>query len=177
LLPTLQSLAQTPIVVAVLAQMQGREAGVPGMLLTYIRRIGPIAGVSIVQTTALIIGLAILAVPGIILWTMLYVAVPACIGEEAGIVASLKRSAALTKGDRWRIFGLGTVVVLAVGIPAVIIQQLGFKLGGPAGFSVAEYLLQTVSMPFQATVATLTYQALRTAKEGVAAQTLAEVFA
>jgi len=116
-------------------------------------------------------------VPGIIAWTMLYVAVPACIGERLGVIASLNRSAALTKGDRWKLLGLGLVIVLAIAIPGIIVQQLGFKLGGPAGLSIAEYLLQAVSMPFQATVATVVYQALRSAKEGTAIETLSEVFA
>jgi len=177
LLPILQSLAQAPVIAGVFAHMQGRRVRASEALLTFVRRIGPIAMVSVLQTMAFTIGLAVLVVPGIIAWTMLYVAVPACIGERLGVIASLNRSAALTKGDRWKLLGLGLVIVLAIAIPGIIVQQLGFKLGGPAGLSIAEYLLQAVSMPFQATVATVVYQALRSAKEGTAIETLSEVFA
>jgi len=177
LLPILQSLAQAPVIAGVFAHMRGRRVRASEALLIFVRRAGPIAAVSILQTMAFTIGLAVLVVPGIIAWTMLYVASPACIGEQLGVIASLNRSAALTKGDRGRILGLGLAVVLAIAIPGIIVQQLGFKFGGPAGFSIAEYLMQAVSMPFQATVATVVYRALRTAKEGPPIQTLAEVFA
>ena len=177
LLPVLQSFAQAPVIAGVFAQIQGRRVSASDMLLTLVRRIGPIVGVVVLQTAAFMAGLAVLAIPGIIAWTMLFVALPACIGEEAGIIASLKRSFALTKGDRWRILGLGMAIVLAGIIPILIIQQVGFKLAGPAGFSIAQYLLQVVFTSFEAVVTTLVYQALRSAKEGTAVETLSEVFA
>jgi len=177
LLPVLQSLAQVPIIVAVFAYVNRQQVRAADALLTFMRRIGPVVGVSMLQNTVFMAGLAVLVVPGIIAWTILYVAMPACVGEQCGIVASLKRSAALTRDHRWKILGLAMATGTAVIIPTVIAQQLAFKLGGATGFSIVEYLLQAVYVPFNAIVSTLVYQALRTAKEGSVVEVLSEVFA
>jgi hypothetical protein len=177
LLPVLQSLAHAPIIAGAFVYMRGQEVRTADALLTFVRRIGPVASVSIVQTMAFMIGLALLVVPGIVAWTTLFVALPACIGEQGGIMDSLKRSAALSKGHRWKILGLGLVMAVMGLIPTMIVQQIAFRLGGSTGFSIAEYLLQVVFVPFNATISVTVYQALRTAKEGPATGTLSEVFA
>lgn len=51
---------------------------------------------------------------GVIVLCILICAVPACMREHLGPVASLKRSAELTKGNRWRIFLVGLLFLLCL---------------------------------------------------------------
>jgi Mg2+/Co2+ transporter CorB len=63
------------------------------------------------------------------------------------------------------------LVVLAVAL------VLATSFSGQRGLAIATYLLQVVYLAFTTVVSTVVYQALRTAKEGPALETLAEVFA
>jgi len=51
--------------------------------------------------------------PGLIVFTMWFVATPACVVERLGPFRSMGRSRQLTKGHRWKIFG--TIVLIFVG--------------------------------------------------------------
>src|SRR5258708_17090641 len=66
-------------------------------------------------------------VPGLILYMMWSVATPACVVERLGPFRSMARSRALTKGHRWKIFGL----LLLTLIPGVIIGAVIGALGAP----------------------------------------------
>ncbi len=55
---------------------------------------------------------------------MLYVAVPVCVIEKQGVIASLSRSRALTKGYRWQIFGLFLLVMVIGFIGLFILSRL-----------------------------------------------------
>jgi hypothetical protein len=70
----------------------------------------------------------LLLVPGLMLAIRWSVAFPAQVIEDTGARASLGRSAVLTKGRRWSIFGLMLVYILAV-----IILEFGLfaLVGGP----------------------------------------------
>jgi len=57
-----------------------------------------VIGVALLEMLAIVGGFLLLVVPGIIVSLMLMVAVPVAIIERPGVMASLKRSAALTKG-------------------------------------------------------------------------------
>src|SRR5262245_27959728 len=60
-------------------------------------------------------------VPATILFVIWLVAVPACVVEGAGPIASIVRSNGLTKGFRWKIFGI--VLLLGLVLLAVSIVQ------------------------------------------------------
>src|SRR5882672_2304710 len=62
----------------------------------------------------------LLIVPGLIVMTMWFVSTPACVVERTGPWTSMKRSAALTKGHRWKVFGL----LLLLFIINVIVSQI-----------------------------------------------------
>ncbi|MFF0436675.1 oxidoreductase [Streptomyces sp. NPDC004327] len=68
---------------------------------------------------------AVLTLP---LWLWLYVkfslAPAVAVIENQGPVASLRRSAALVRGDWWRVFGYGLVAALIVGFISMLLQQI-----------------------------------------------------
>ena len=55
-----------------------------------------------------------LVIPGLVLSTIWWVAIPVAVVERPGTVASLRRSSELTKGVRWRIFGLFVAYLLVL---------------------------------------------------------------
>lgn len=79
------------------------------------------------------IGLMLAIVPGIVILMITFVAAPACVAENLDVVASLRRSAALTKGYRLRLAGmclpliaLGLALLLGAGhaLPALLPEPL-----------------------------------------------------
>jgi len=173
----LQSLATATVIAGAFEQVKGAPWGAVDGVHIAAGRIGPIVGVNILQTLAITVGTALLIVPGLILMTLFYVALPICIVERQDMFFSMNRSVTLTQGHRWKIFGVALVLgflSLVVGLAA---KQMAYRFGGVVAFSIVDYLVQVLYLPFAAIVATVVYQALRTAKEGPAVGTLAEVFA
>ena len=177
LVPLLQSLASAAVIAGTFMQMNGQRMRTLDAFLASLRRIGPLIGVTILEVLAVGIGLVLLIVPGFIAITMLYVSLPVCICEQRGVTESLNRSSALTRGHRWKVLGIALVTGAISAILGPAIRQLAFKIGGPTAYLLVEYLFQVLYIPFSAIVSVVAYQALRTAKEGPAIGTFAEVFA
>ncbi len=114
-------------------------------------------------------------VPAATLLVMWTVAVPACVIEGFGPAASMRRSAALTKGCRWRIFG----ILLMLGLLVAAGQAIDY-LVAPEAWSLAVLIDAVWSVPliayWSATVIMLHHD-LRVAKDGVGAGRITEIFA
>ena|SRR5271165_606406 len=155
--------------------MRGRDISIGEAFSGAVRRLLPVIGALILAGVALVGGLFLLVVPGVILWCMFYVAIPVCVVERLGPFASLGRSSDLTQGYRWRIFGL-SIFLLLIGFVNVGLQKvLNMAVGGiPATVGVAS--LQVVFSAFGLIVCSVAYHDLRVAKEGIDIEQLASVF-
>src|SRR5262245_36296188 len=71
-----------------------------------------VMGLSIQSEYQLNVGLILLIIPGLILYAMWFVAVPACVVERLGPRTSLRRSRDLTKGHRWKLCGLALLPIV-----------------------------------------------------------------
>lgn len=102
--------------------IRGLPVSVGDALTIGLDRVIPVVLLEII--TLLLAGLAMLAliVPGLILLTMWYVGTPACVIELTGPWASLKRSAQLTKGYRWKIFGLWLLLAFVGAVAQVLAE-------------------------------------------------------
>ncbi|CDX44078.1 conserved membrane hypothetical protein [Mesorhizobium sp. ORS 3359] len=125
----------------------------------------------------------LLAVVPSIVWVLgSLAAVPVAMREGLGAMASIRRSRALTKGNRWPIFGL---------FLALFLLTLALRLGLFLGFDLALMAAPAVVVIVNATAnsavtaiawllasvtATTTYIALRRAKEGGGVDELVDVF-
>lgn len=130
------------------------------------------------------IGMLLLVVPGIFLACIWIVAVPACVVEKLGPVDCLRRSMELTKGYRLTIFGALVVIVVAF----IIFGAIATFLGGAvltmttsiAVMALTAALLSLVLTLIPSAMLTLItailYADLRSAKEGISKESLAEVF-
>jgi len=124
------------------------------------------------------LGAPIIVAPVIYVLMLLYVTVPVAIVERAGI-GSLKRSAALTKGHRWRLFGLMILFFLISGALGGALYFLGLMGESSLNFTggmVAQWAWSGVVGAFSAVLAAVVYHDLRVAREGVDSDQIATVF-
>jgi len=131
-------------------------------------------------------GTLFLILPGLWVYAVFSVFVPAIVLEGAGFGA-LGRSAELTKGYRWPIVGLGLVlfaVVIIVSVLFGVVLGLPLALFAPSagqdpGFVftlltlIVNALASAVGNGFGALIITLLYARLREIKEGTTLRTLA----
>ncbi len=169
----LQSLAQATSLYGAFQIMRGQSFTIRESFQIALARAVPVIGVSILCALATILGMVLFIVPGIILGCMLYVAIPACVIEKSGVMASLKRSVALTKGYRWQIFGLFLLVMVVGTVAGLVLVKVGEEniVGQLLGFAA-----QVISTTFGAVLSAVIYHDLRAAKEGIDLDTLANVF-
>lgn len=134
------------------------------------RRIGSVILVSILAGLAVLGGLILLVVPGLIFAVMLCVSVPALIVEDRRGSDALGRSWSLVKGSFWHVVG----VIVVAGLIASAISGIIGSIGGNAWFLrwIFTSIGTIVTAPFTALVAVLLYVDLRARGEALTAATL-----
>lgn len=85
----------------------------------------PLFAVNLLYVLAVGFGLILLIVPGVMLGLAWCIAGPALIDRRTGITQSFGESAQLTRGNRWRLFGLFLLFALAVSIVNGVFGALG----------------------------------------------------
>jgi len=152
----------------------GGRVGLIESLNVSLRQFWPLVGLAFASFLTSL-GFVLLVVPGFILSTIWFVALPACIVERVGPWTSLRRSLQLTKGHRWRILGL----VLLLLIPTWGSSFVGWLLSTAASElvgTVGEWLCTTIMTAITAAVVVVTYYDLRVVDEGADIAGLAVVF-
>jgi hypothetical protein len=203
-------LSQATLLHAAFQDMSGRPVKLTESLLVGLRRFFPIIGVGLVEVIALgvyVVALVLAAAglgqllqsgglvalfsiigifPAFMLYLMWSVAIPACVVERLGPLRSLGRSRQLTKGHRWKIFGMlllilialliGSIVIGAlVGVGAVFALSVGSDPFGVAG-RVVGLIINAIVTAFFTILVAVTYHDLRVAKEGIDTEQIAAVF-
>ena len=192
----LGTLSQAIVLYGAFQDMRGRPVSLSDCLNVGLGRFFPIVGLAISMGLAVMFASILLIIPGLILYMMWIVATPVCVVERLGPFASMGRSRALTKGHRWKIFGLFLLIL----IPALIIGSIlgvivvaifgtnGLGGGFTGGFLSVTTVLSTtmghlftliwgaIWKAFYAILAVVTYHDLRVAKEGVDTEQIAAVF-
>jgi hypothetical protein len=109
------------------------------------RQILGVIGLKLVTGMAAGAALLFLVVPGVFLFVMWALAVPAKILENKGVFDSMSRSSDLTQGRRWRIFVIGLLFFL---LGVVVNQLLQWPIQLASGFS-GNMMLQRVGVGWQ----------------------------
>jgi hypothetical protein len=169
----LMPLSEAVLLYAAFDDMRGRRVNMVESVRVGLRRFLPIVGVALgVPILSTFAGILFI-VPGLMLYVRWFVAVPACIVEQFGALDSMRRSADLTKGHRWKIFGL----LLATAVPdAVASNWLDPSDGNLTSVVVLRLAWETVWNAFGAITVVVAYHDLRVAKEGVDIDEIAAVF-
>src|SRR5260370_15647777 len=170
------SLADAAIIYGVVQELRGRGFTFAESLSAGFSRLGPVIGLSLVVGILAGLGSLLLLVPGLIVMTMYYVAIPACVAERLGVGDSMRRSAYLTKGNRWRIFGIVILVILATMIVGGLVGFLAALIGGVTVVDIALYPIQAIAGAFNAVVVGVLYYQLRVVREGVDIEKIAALF-
>ena len=182
-------IAQGALVRVTVAHSDGEPVAFGDAALAGLRKIAPLFVLVFLMAIAIGFASLLLIVPGIILYVMWSVAAPVLVAENSGIFGAMRRSAQLTKGARWSIFGLQLILLLVMyaiiavaGIVAIFaaggIQN--FAAAQTAGPSVIPILLSTVfntvSITFAAAIQTALYVELRDWNDGPATAALGDIF-
>jgi hypothetical protein len=144
--------------------LRGRPAGLGDWFRTGLGAALPTCIVAVVWYVIVIVGIILLIIPGIIFMLMLWVVFPVTVMERPGIVGSLRRSAFLTRGNRWRLLGLFLVLAVIMGLLEAGAAFI-LPFSGPGSF-VGSAVSAAVAV-FWLVVLGVTYYDLRMAKEGV----------
>lgn len=166
---------QASLIVASANDLAGRPTNFGECINRAVAKLFPLLGLGIVVAIGCTLGLLFLIVPGVILYLMWMVAVPAMMVENLGISESLSRSAALTKGSRWKLLGLIVVFMIfsiIVGIPFGMLSLIS-----PTITIVTSALASAISAAVGAAGIAAVYIELRGSREGTSSDQLAKVFA
>ena len=169
-------LSQAILVYGSFQDMRGKQVDIGESFNVGLGRLVPILGLTILEGLCIMVGFMLLFVPGLILVTMWFVAVPICIVERRGPWQSLVRSGELTKGHRWKIFGIILVLYLVSAIVGLILTSVLTAIGGTILAMIATLLWNGVWGAFFAIFVVVTYYELRVAKEGIDIEQIASVF-
>ena len=174
----LSLIVQGAIAYGVIQSLVGKEFTIGQSLSAASSRLGALFLTSLVIAIAVMIGVLLLVVPGVILAMMFAVAIPVCIAERAGVGESLSRSRYLTKGSRWAIFGAFLTVGLLFVVAALIVGALvGLLIGAaPMAMALVELIVSALGSAFSSILVAVMYNDLRVDKDGVDTTQIASVF-
>jgi hypothetical protein len=172
---------------SVVEEMNGRHASIGKSISVGLRRLLPAIAVGLLSGLCILLGSLLLIVPGIIVMCMLYVAVPVSVVEAPGIGGALSRSAFLTKGHRWGIFGIIIIVGIISGALNFILESAlvdKIEMGSTEIISPDDWKLyvfvnigvQLVVGALGAVITATAYVGLRNDKDGVGVGELGKVF-
>jgi hypothetical protein len=178
---------QAALVHGTIVSLNGRRASFVDCLGTGIRLFIPVLGITLLVGFGAMLGFLLFVVPGIMLLIRWIVAVPVRVAEGPGILKAMGRSAELTHGHRWAIFGAALVFVLiAIGLAMLLIPfaaatRVATAAQAPSSALVlanvgVSNLVSAISSMIGAVFAASVYFELRTIKEGIGPEQLAAVF-
>jgi hypothetical protein len=176
LMIVLSTLSQAVLLYGAFQVMRGRAVNLGDSLQVAWRRFFPIIGLAISMTIFIALAAILLVFPAMILFTMWFVATPVCVVEQLGPSNSMRRSTQLTKGHRWKIFGLALLLFVISGIASQSITLSLTAMGGSVLATIGEIAWGGVWGAFYAVSVVVTYHDLRVAKEGIDIHQIAAVF-
>lgn len=181
-------ITQGALVRATIAHSEGRKASFGESTMAGLSMALPLLGLSILLALAVMLGLFLLIVPGVMLYVIWSVASPALVAERSGVFTAFGRSRFLTKGARWKVFALQLVIIVfywmvsgALGV--LLLASYGLESVETAStflpwwYMALNVILQTVIAAIWGAIQTSLYVELRNWKDGPDADALADIFA
>jgi hypothetical protein len=179
-------IAAAAVTYATVQELRGRRVAFSEFFGRGLAQGGAAIRVALLSGILLILAFIALIIPGLILYTMWWVAIPVAVIERPGAMASLRRSADLTAGNRWRVFGLiiGFFLAIVIGgglfgmaTGAALIYAVGAdQVGVDQATTIVAWLWTAFFMAGQAVLTAVSYYYLRVAREGVGIDDIAAVF-
>ncbi len=189
----IQLLVLSSVCFCTVQSLAGRSVSLGEMVSKGIAAIPATIGITLIFILVAVPSALLLYIPFIIMLCIWWVAVPVAIAERPGVLAALKRSGVLTKGSRWKIFGLMIIYLLVSMLFTGLVMSLlvagsAFSPVGmmqasqtlsQGGLSFPLILSQIVSsllFAFVAVVVAVCYVELRRIKDGTGIAEVAQIF-
>jgi hypothetical protein len=172
----LAGVAAAPITYTVVQHLRGQRPTLGEAVRQGLRRIFPSVATSLFVTLLGGLAMCCFFVPGFIVFSMLYVAIPVVVIERTGVIEALSRSRELTRGYKASIFGFFILLIAGLWLIGFIMKTVHItdevSTSGVVGAWVVSVLFGAIS----AIATSVTYHDLRVSKEGVQTDELARVF-
>jgi hypothetical protein len=169
-------LSQAAITHAAFQALQDAPVSVMASIRVALGRFWAIVGIGILGGVGLVVGAVLLVVPAFFWITIWYVAIPACLVERLGPIQSLRRSAALSKGHRWKLFGIILLVFITFALALGVVVAITAITGSHVAVTVIKSLAQTLGYAATTIFAVVIFYDLRVMREGHGADRIAGVF-
>jgi hypothetical protein len=167
----IQPLVTAAHIAAVMALDQG-ERPTPWWSITRgLTRWAPVLGAVLLAGLAVLVGFVLLVIPGIYLLVIFYFGAQAVVAEDRDPVDALRRSRELVSGQFWRVFGIGIVFSVMIGVVGALVAAVFTGIADASGRELFVLLGSMVSdvftIAFTALAGTLVFFDLRVRAEGV----------
>jgi hypothetical protein len=172
----LAGIAAAPVTYIVVQHLRGVPTSLGEAIGQGLRRLVPSAITSVLVTLLGTLATFVLIVPGIIVFSMLYVAVPVVVIERVGIFGSLSRSSTLTRGYKGSIFGFFILLVAAMMLVGFVLRLVHLNGETTDVGVIGSWIVGVVFGAASAVATAVTYHDLRVSKDGVQTDELARVF-
>lgn len=176
-------LMQGVVTHTVVADLQGRKTSLGESLNVALRSFWVLLAIGIVSGLAMMFGLILLIVPGILIFLIWMVAGPVAIAERTGVGQALSRSRTLTRDHRWWLLLIAVIYFAVSWVLGMIAGMLSAALGGfdPASTLNAATLIvgpavQALSTLIWGAMVASAYVELRSVKEGGGKESVAAIF-
>jgi hypothetical protein len=162
---------QGALVVAVEDIRDGRADLSIGETLARVRpRMNTLAVAGILAALGIVVGLLLLIVPGLVLFTWWALIVPVIMLEGASVRRSFGRSRELVRGHGWSVFGLIVVTIVILVAANAVLDLITSPLDDWLQGLISDVASNTLTAPLLALVFTLTYYRLRAPREEAVSQ-------
>lgn len=168
------TLLQAMLIVATVRDYSDQDVDIGSCFGQALSRFFSLAGLSFVSLFAILFGLLLFIIPGVILMLMWLVAVPALMSEGTGIIDSLRRSATLTSGSKGIILLLALIYAIASAMFNGLAEGVGFF--NMIASVIMTVISETIVAAVQSAGIAALYLELRTMKEGPLTDGLEEIF-
>ncbi len=168
------ALSQAVVVFATFQDLRGGDVNAWESLRVGMARVVPVIVVSILMGIIVGFGLIVLIVPGLIALAGFSVALPACVVERDGPLASLSRSFELTRGHWWPILGVSVSLIVISVIVGLAIRSAIPSQGLPV--TIATWAWNVLLTSYSSVYAANLYHDLRAVKDGIGIEQIASVF-
>lgn len=176
----LTGLATAAIAYGTFRDLSGEPAGFAVCIRRGLALVAPVIVVVLLSSLLIFVGSLAVVIPGLIIYTVLWLVVPVTVVERPGIVGSLRRSSELTKGYRWPIFGIILILGVAngaiLGLIEGVIAPSDATLRNLLPYFLISLAATAALAAFEAVVTTVTYYKLRAIKEGIGIFETARIF-
>jgi hypothetical protein len=173
---TIQGVASGALQLAVVEELRGRRAELGRTLAAALKRLLPMLGQNLLTSLLVMLASLALVVPGLIFMVRWLLVAPVVVLEPGR--NPRERSAMLTAGYRWSLFGLFLIVAVLGAAVGGILGFVAAAAFGPASMAtrVAQLLSGALSLSISGPLYGVVYTMLRSEKEGADVEQIAAVF-